>query len=215
MQLTTKKMKTKILKLLTVFLLLLPLCMVMLGAGCEKEDDEQLWEISPTSESAIIQKVVDGIQFKFCLLNEQGQPATIFNEGENFTFQFIIKNQREENLPFYDYGYYELDDFLTVSSKNETYGRPFNFIEYLNTLELRWLLTNASESDIYNFNVRWHDDRDDWQLYWGRFESTKQPLLKKGIYYTQFAYNFTFGMSDNKPELETGLIKFKINFEIK
>ncbi|MCF6332543.1 MAG: hypothetical protein L3J11_04585 [Draconibacterium sp.] len=31
-------MKTKKLKLLTILLLLLPLCMTMLGAGCEKED---------------------------------------------------------------------------------------------------------------------------------------------------------------------------------
>lgn len=31
-------MKRKILKLITILLLLLPLCMVMLGAGCEKED---------------------------------------------------------------------------------------------------------------------------------------------------------------------------------
>jgi hypothetical protein len=31
-------MKSKILKLLTTFLLLLPLCIVVLGAGCEKDD---------------------------------------------------------------------------------------------------------------------------------------------------------------------------------
>ena len=36
--LTTKKMKTKKIKLLTFFLLLLPLCLVLLGAGCEKEE---------------------------------------------------------------------------------------------------------------------------------------------------------------------------------
>jgi hypothetical protein len=32
-------MKTKRLKLLTVFLLLLPLCVVLLGAGCEKDEE--------------------------------------------------------------------------------------------------------------------------------------------------------------------------------
>jgi len=38
-------MKTKKLKLLTSFLLLLPLCAVMLAFGCEKEEDEELTEI--------------------------------------------------------------------------------------------------------------------------------------------------------------------------
>jgi hypothetical protein len=33
-----KNMKTKKLKLLTIFLFLLPLCVVLLGAGCEKDD---------------------------------------------------------------------------------------------------------------------------------------------------------------------------------
>lgn len=34
-------MKTKILKLCTTFLLLLPLCVVLLGAGCEKNDESE------------------------------------------------------------------------------------------------------------------------------------------------------------------------------
>jgi hypothetical protein len=33
-----KKMKAKILRLITILLLLLPVCMVLLGAGCEKEE---------------------------------------------------------------------------------------------------------------------------------------------------------------------------------
>ncbi|MGC9353420.1 MAG: hypothetical protein ACP5D9_06255, partial [Mariniphaga sp.] len=81
------------------------------------------------------------------------------------------------------------------------------------TKELRWLISGDFYS--YNFMVPWHDERDGWQLLWGFFESTKQPFLEKGKYYTQFAYNFSFGMPDKEPELETGLISFKINFEIK
>jgi len=36
----TKNMKTKILRLITILLLLLPVCMVLLGAGCEKDQEE-------------------------------------------------------------------------------------------------------------------------------------------------------------------------------
>ncbi|MDP3431565.1 MAG: hypothetical protein Q8T04_01170 [Bacteroidota bacterium] len=202
-------MKTTLLKISFIFLFL-----SLMGAGCEKEE-EILWEISPDSETSVIQKELDGIEFKFCLLNEEGQPATVFNEGENFTFQFAIKNNRSESLPFYDYGYYELDDFLAVKSDGKSYGIPFLFKYYSTTLELRWLRSGVSDELSYNFTVPWHDDRDEWQLHWGYFQSTKQPFLDKGKYYTQFAYNFTFGMPNKEPELKTSLITFKINFEIK
>jgi hypothetical protein len=212
-QLKQKNMKTKILRLITFLLLLLPVCMVLLGAGCEK--DEDFLELQIGDENPVIIKEVNGVEFKFCLLNEQGEPATIFSEGENFTFLFAIKNRKSEHLPFYDYGYYELDDFLAVRSEDKSYGQPFIFKGYSTTKEIRWLLSDVSNELGYNFMVPWHDERDEWQLHWGFFESTKQAFLEKGKYYTQFAYNFSFGMPDKEPELETGLISFKINFEIK
>ena len=44
-------MRPKKLKLLTIFLFLLPLCVVLLGAGCEKEDESpQLPPITQTGE---------------------------------------------------------------------------------------------------------------------------------------------------------------------
>jgi len=203
-------MKLKILRLSLVALMF-----AATTVGCQDEND--LFELQIGDENAVIQKKVDGIEFKFCLLNEQGESATIFSEGENFTFLFAIKNRRSEHLPFYDYGYYELNDFLTVKSDEKSYGRPFLFKGYNPTKELRWLRTaeDYSYNYSYNFMVPWHDKRDQWKSYWGFFESTKQPYLKKGKYFTQFAYNFSFGMPGKEPELETGLITFKINFEIK
>jgi hypothetical protein len=199
-------MKIKIFKLSLIALLL-----SFISAGCQKDD---IFELDIGDENAVILKEIDGIEFKFCLLNEQGKPATVFDEGENFTFLFAIKNNRSESLPFYDYGYYELDDFLAVKSEGKSYGQPFIFEGYSTTEEIRWLLSGVSNELGYNFMVPWHDERDEWQLHWGFFESAKQPFLEKGTYYTQFAYSFTFGMP-KEPELETGLISFKINFEIK
>ncbi len=200
-------MKTRIFKI-SAFILLLAL----VGAGCEK-DDEQILEISPASITAVIQKEVNGIEFKFYLLNEKGEPATVFTEGENFTFQFKIQNNRTDPLPFYDYGYYMSSDFLAVKSDEKSYGQPFIFKEYDQSKELRWL--QVGENYPYNFIVPWHDQRDDWQLLWGFFESTKQSFLRKGHYYTQFSYEFSFGLPNKEPELKTKLITFKINFEIK
>src|SRR5512133_882742 len=98
-------MKITILKRHTVSLLLLPLCMALLGSGCE-QDDEYLWEISPDSKSAVIQKEVDDIEFKFCLLNEEGEAATVFKEGESFSFYFSVTNNRDKKLYFYpDFAY--------------------------------------------------------------------------------------------------------------
>jgi hypothetical protein len=37
----------------------------------------------------------DGVEFKLCLLNEQGEPAAVFREGENFSFRFEMENLRK------------------------------------------------------------------------------------------------------------------------
>lgn len=208
----TNNMKIKILKLSTVLLIL-----TFISVGCQKEDD--IFELHIGDENAVIEKKVDGIEFKFCLINEQGEPATVFSEGEKFTFQFSIKNFRENPLPFYDYGYLEQADFFSVSSSEKSYGQPFLFIGYSNTLELRWLLDEEylSNSNLpsYEISVPWQDDRENWQLRWGVFEGLNKELLDKGSYYTQFSYQFTFGDRNKEPELKTDLLTFKINFEIK
>jgi hypothetical protein len=49
-------------------------------------------------------------------------------------------------------------------------------------------------------------------------EKSMFPLnspLEKGLYYTRFTYNFTFGFRDKEPLYESGKLTFKINFEIK
>ena len=125
-------MKTKILKLSTVILFLL-----FIGASCQ--DDEDLFEIQIGDENAVIQKEIDGIEFKFCLLNDDGEPSTVFNEGENFTFQFSIKNNINDTLPFSDYGFYKLNDFYAVKSIDNYYGKAFSFVNNAYSENLRML----------------------------------------------------------------------------
>jgi hypothetical protein len=203
-------MKTILLKISFIFLFL-----SLMGAGCEK-DDELLWEISPDSKTTVIQKEVDGVEFKFCLLNEKGEPATAFKEGENFSFSLSLKNNKSEPLPFYNYEYYQSSDFCEVRTESKSYGQPFIFKAYSGTLELRWLLPSNNDANNYNFIVPWQDFRKEWQLYWGIFDGAQRGLLSKGKYYTQFKHKFIFKAPNNdKPVLETDLITFKITFEIK
>jgi hypothetical protein len=56
------------------------------------ETDGLSLEISPDSKLQFIEKELNGITFKFCMLNEQRQPATVFHEGENFSF-YTLRGQ--------------------------------------------------------------------------------------------------------------------------
>jgi hypothetical protein len=54
-----------------------------------------------TAENAVIQ-TVDGIEFKFCLLNKDSVPATTFNEGEIFNYYVAVKNTTSANKKILD-----------------------------------------------------------------------------------------------------------------
>ena len=198
-------MKTNLLKSI-VFILFFSL----IGLGCTK-DDEVIYELQITDENKVLQQEVKGIEFSFSLLNELGEPAKVFNIGENFSFQFLIKNKTAESLLFYDYGFYTTDDFLLVSSGTKNYGKPMKFLNYSITKEERWIISDG----VAGLSVPWHDERSEFQMMHGYFEGLKQPYLEKGKYYTKFTYNFTFGYENKTPKIETGKLTFIINFEIK
>jgi len=194
-------MKTTLLKISFIFLFL-----SLIGAGCEK-DEELLWEISPDSETAVIQKEVDGIEFKFCLLNEEGDPATVFNEGENFTFQFSSENKRKDTLTF-DRGVIGLSEFCEVRNQvGESLGSPF-IKPVLQELIGRGAYP-FQPKQVYIFEVPWIDNREAWNKWHGTFKSAKQVAMPNGKYSTKFTYLFNFG------NLKTDSLTFKINFEIR
>ena len=64
------------------------LSLLLISLSCAQHEDA-LWEISPESGVPVIEQTVDDIQFKFCLLNEFGEPSTVFNEGANFSIYFV------------------------------------------------------------------------------------------------------------------------------
>jgi len=191
-------MKIKIFKLSLIALLF-----SLISAGCQKDD---IFELDIGDENAVIQKEIDGIEFKFCLLNEQGEPSTIFDEGENFTFQFSIKNKTGENLIFHDYSFYEDTDFFSVHNSTQNFGRPFELLTgYLTSNEMRYIHDEMSSS----FTCRWQENRDKFFAMHGAFKGLNKMPLENGKYITNFTHNFHFG------NVETGKLTFKINFKIK
>lgn len=181
-----------------------------MGARREKVN-ELLWEISPDSKTAVIQQKVDGIEFKFCLLNEQGEPATVFKEGENFSFFFSATNKSKRKL-YFDPGFaYSKDiDFCKVyNSESENLGKPYNVISKVD------LGPGAYPFEIgksYIFQQPWSDTREStWDWQYCLYESTKKEMLTLGSYYTEFKYKFKHA---GDIPIQTDTLSFKIKFKI-
>ncbi len=182
----------QILKFSTVILLF-----AFISTGCQKDD---VFELRAGDKNAVIVKEVDGIEFKFCLLNEQGEPATVFNEGENFTFLFSIKNNTKEKVqasPMSLLPFTYTKDFFAVKKRNKYYGKAYLY-DFPEDYEpvfpeiLSWL----GPSKTYIISSPLCENRND-------------VSLKKGVYYTSFSNTFDFG------SVKTDKLTFKINFKIK
>ncbi|MDR2126739.1 MAG: hypothetical protein LBP63_07910, partial [Prevotellaceae bacterium] len=87
-------MKKTILKTTAILLILAG----VVACGKENADNVDFHEITIGSANPVINYAANGIEFEFCLLNEQGEPSTIFNEGENFSFYFKIANRNNDGL---------------------------------------------------------------------------------------------------------------------
>ncbi|OFX56851.1 MAG: hypothetical protein A2066_19145 [Bacteroidetes bacterium GWB2_41_8] len=198
-------MKTTLLKISFIFLFL-----SLIGAGCEK-DEELLWEISPDSETSVIQKEVDGIEFKFCLLNENGEPTSVFNEGENFTFQFSFKNNTPDTVvvtpEFINDDFFRV--YQVVDSKQKDLGKPYDGI---------WCEYVA----IFNYFKLKTKETGGLQCPWVSLEgeatrpfcvSNRRNFLQQGDYFTQIKLDFHY--NTNSKERNIKAIVLKINFQIK
>ncbi|MDR0559309.1 MAG: hypothetical protein LBG92_04015, partial [Prevotellaceae bacterium] len=118
--------------------------------ACERKIDDQ--------EASIIEKKIDGISFKFCLLNEQGEPATVFNEGENFSFYFSVTNCSKKD--FYHNGYLILSDkkFLRVyGSSGFDFGKSY---KPLPQTDIGIAAYPFDDGDVYTVKVPWIHEKD-------------------------------------------------------
>lgn len=192
-------MKTKMI-LCTV----IALCLMIGGVGCE---EEQMWEILPDGKQDVIEQRKNGIVFKFCLLNEQGEPATVFKEGENFTFCFSLNNKTKDNISI-STDFINNDFYRVYRNDNTDMGTPWTGIwcdfsikptemniASLTTMQLNcpWVLTSYARPD-YPFCA-----------------SESKDVLPKGNYYTTIHTRFKYVI--NKKQFNEKM-HFRINFKI-
>ncbi|MDR2147335.1 MAG: hypothetical protein LBE91_12830 [Tannerella sp.] len=215
------KKNIKILLLLTAILFaVLTGCSV--NGGIVNEQEDSPWEISPDTESQVIEKEIDGIAFKFCLLNGQGEPATVFREGENFRFYFSIVNKTDENLFFIpDFAQAEKNGFCEVFTSNkQSIGKPFVF-RGVDLIGIGAYPFKPEESCV--FDLSWVDSRDSvWRWKYGYYESNRQIPLPEGDYFTEFQSRFQFekegsnylNSKDSPYNYLDSILIFKINFKI-
>ena len=224
-----KKLKFFLSFLLPVFIVFL-LC-----TGCENglfndndnDNQDNSWEIQLNDDQKVIEQTVKGIEFKFCLLNEDSVPSTTFQEGENFYFYFTAKNTRDEDLSFDpDFMHFGMNTFCKVwSEKGDTIGKPFVFggMDLIGSgayplhkgesykFKFPWLYSY----DLWNSLFTYEEDMETWKLLYTYFEATDQVPLTEGKYYTKFSHKFCFSRTFDEPSLYTDSLRFKINFEIK
>jgi hypothetical protein len=208
-------------KLKILFLsMLLPVLTVLISCtGCENElfnggsDDYQdhTWEIQLNDDQKVIEQTVKGLEFQFCLLNEDSVPSTTFGEGENFYFYFTVKNTLDEKI-ILDHTEFFSKDFCEVFQQNtgDSLGKPFK----IGTVELVMGYQFASKDEII-IKIPWDDKRENWNALHVSFSSLNKDFLPSGTYYTKFTNQFYFSKVDNEGPIKTDSLTFKINFEIK
>ncbi len=216
--------------------MLLPVLTVLISCtGCENElfnsgssdYQDHTWEIQLNDDQKVIEQTVKGIEFKFCLLNEDSVPSTTFQEGENLFFYFSTENTRDENLSFDpDFMNFGVNTFCKVwSEKGDTIGKPFVF-GGMNLIGSGAYPFHKGESykfkfpwlysfDLWNSLFSYEEELETWRLLYTYFDATDQEPLTKGKYYTKFSHKFRFSRTIDEPSLHTDSLTFKINFEIK
>jgi hypothetical protein len=210
-------------KIIQMFYLFLTVFTVTI-TGCQKESINPITELAIDGEQKVISVGNNGIGIEFCLLNEQGEPATVFDEGENFRFHLALKNNVKT-----DTAMYIVSDFLrnpglfsVFSSNGDTIGQP-----------AKWngLFKISDGSPIYRgkewvLEFPWHETRgmeqpfdpyNSIRVLQHHFIGLDQAFLQKGKYYTTFTQQFCLGRYvDPRTEFFcTDTLTLKINFEIK
>ena len=166
------------------------------------------WEISPDSKSQVIEKEINGIAFMFCLLNEQGEPATVFNEGENIVFSFSLMNNLKESISISPE--FINDDFYRVYGYNNTdmgkawTGMWCNFRYEKMAIELQ-----PDEQKV--LNCPWFLS-DNFNADYPLCKGDDMNPLPKGEYFTSLHFDFSYNVDGKKKDIKN--VTFKIYFKI-
>lgn len=199
-------MKTK-----RIFLAMLFSVIVMGMTRCEdrSESETLILEISPDNGQTAIRKDVDGIVFNFCLLNEEGKSATIFEKKENIIFSFLIENNLgcDISVPtnFIDSTFYRV--YRQID--NADMGKPWTglWCEY----SMANKKVEIASSETYSFVCPWiltKDHQPDYPI----CMSESKDYLSSGNYYTIICLDFQYFQESEQKTINNMI--FKINFKV-
>lgn len=106
---------------------LLPAVFTVTLMSCQKESIEPIMELTIDGMQKVITVEKNGVGIEFCLLNEKGEPATVFQEGENFKFHLAIINNVEPDTAMYIVSdFFTNQEIFKVYDINENViGRPW------------------------------------------------------------------------------------------
>ena len=213
-------MKTKYFLLIVIFIV------PFLFTGCNKEPVEPVTELPVDGSQKVIKVEENGIGIEFCLLNEQGEPATVFKEGENFRFRLSITNKIQKYDSMYIVSNF-LDSpylFMVYKENGDSIGSPVEWPHFSYYISDGFPLKKGK---IWSFEFYWHETRGTEKPYDEKnlikvlqhlFKGLAQPYLPKGKYYTAFTQHFCLASYVNRPNNEyfcTDTLQLKIHFEIK
>jgi hypothetical protein len=183
-----------------------------IGLNCKRIIDEPSVEVEVKldQQNAIAEIVTHGLVFKYYLTNDKGEITTNFSEGENFYFNFSIRNGRDDDL-FINNDFLSNDFLCGIQSEILLNSQPF---KYLGKDKIGSGAHKLSANNEYSLIVPWMDYRESWTSLHCYFSGQKNDSLPKGVYYSTFKQSFCFDLIGEGDRLCTVNLIFKINIKI-
>ena len=156
----------------------------------------------------------DGVRFRLSLLNEQGNPAVTFREGENFRFRFEMENIRKDDKREY---IAHLMGFMFGGGFCDVYTRKGDLLISLFQREAacEYVMRTVpfDGKNRLTASLPLYDDNEEWPNGTCVYRRNPPSVLPKGTYSTGFTCTFEYRISPDT-WVETGPVTMNINFTI-
>lgn len=206
--------------------------LLMILTACETElfnlnKKREVIELPVNGGQKLISYRGNGIGIEFCLLNEQGEPATVFGEGENFRFRLTITNNLQQDTARYIVSDFinNPDLFKVFDEDGREVGKP---VKLLGMDMISDAINKIRKYEKQTITIFWdkpdtlfippYDPPNSIRVLQGYFMYLDKGPLPRGSYYTTFTQKFCLGRFMPHPQSEktcTNELTFKINFEIR
>jgi hypothetical protein len=147
------------------------------------------------------------MDFKLRLLNEKGEEATTFKEGEKFSLSFLITSKIDETRFFYPNQLVNSSELFRIfrTTDNLDFGQPYEGVICTGQK------MSIPKGQSLEFKVPWNSDSFTVKSFCT--ENIRKNDLKKGVYKTEFVKNLSIGTLESSRT--TKKLNLLINFEVK